>query len=158
MSPAFFVAPALLWTPFPTTERSPPDSSWLLCVRFRSLLHLSSPPSLCSSLYPFAPPPTASLLQILLLHHPIFFFFYSLASFFPPPFLSLLGDPLVTSSLLQFPWFQGKGALITGSNGIWELMDPIFFHKKQIKTRNERSGPKQWLFIVGLGGWIACLG
>lgn len=27
--------------------------------------------------------------------------------------LSLLGDPLVTSSLLQLPWFQGKGTVIT---------------------------------------------
>lgn len=41
--------------------------------------------------------------------------FSHMCPFFPscfvslPTFLSLLGDPLVTSSLLQLPWFHGKG-------------------------------------------------
>ena len=60
-----------------------------------SLLIVSSSPSLISSCTDIAHFPTISASCLVSLS------------------ISLLGDPLVTSSLLQLPWFRGKGTVIT---------------------------------------------
>lgn len=56
---------------------------------------------------------------------------------FPP--VSLLGDPLVTSSLLQLPWFQGKGTVIT----VWiKQTGSMLLYLTHKRRKKEQEGLK----------------
>lgn len=119
-------SPARLWMPSPLEK--PPSLPVLDSFVLPSMSSLFPPPVL-SSLTPqpaVAACPSSNTLSCTDTVHPptpSLYCSYSFILLFL--FLSLLGDPLVTSSLLQFPWFQGKGAVITGSNSVWELLDPF---------------------------------
>lgn len=114
-----------LWSPPTFINSSLPPCLFLLlyicfiatCISIPSCLYSSHFHSFCSSLYPahsHTPHPSsypASCTDIAHFSTISASLLFSFIVFSSP--LSLLGDPLVTSSLLQLPWFQGKGTVIT---------------------------------------------
>lgn len=92
----------------------------------RSAFHFAFCSSLTASCIDIAHFSTASLCLLFCFNtHPT-----------PPRILCLLGDPLMTSSLLQLPWFQGEGTVITGSTN---RLGAVVSHKKINKTGETRD-------------------
>lgn len=151
------------WLTFTSSSLSP--SLFIsLCIHSHSFLptYCFPPESVFCSLYPAHPP---SLISSCVLHRYCTFFhnICLLFSFFVF-FISLLGDPLVTSSLLQLPWFQGKGTVIT----VWiKQTDLVLLYRTHTHTQTQNQSSwrssKEFVFITasrqfaGLGVNMSCV-
>lgn len=130
-------------------------------LRTLSLLRLHSPHSFTPQLIVSSSPPLSILLLSCVLHRYCTFLHNICLSlvlfhclFSPPPLsLSLLGDPLVTSSLLQLPWFRGRGTVIT----VWiKQTGSVLLYLTHKKSRGGSRHRKELLFIIGSrhGLWV----